>query len=60
MKKFDREAIFAEVDASNKRFETYTEEQRKQFSEEARRLREQEESQRLASHAVIAACCAMM
>lgn len=41
MKKFDREIIFAEVDASNKRFETYTDEQRKQFSEDVQILREE-------------------
>jgi hypothetical protein len=30
-KKFDKEAVFKEVDESNKRFENYTEEQRKLF-----------------------------
>ncbi len=40
MKQFDREAIFAEVDASNKRFETYTEEDRILMREELRRMRD--------------------
>ena len=38
--KFDKDSVFAAVDESNKRFDTYTEEQRKQFREEARSHRE--------------------
>lgn len=38
---FDREAVFAAVDASSKRFETYTEEERKEFVKAVREIREQ-------------------
>lgn len=38
--KFDKDSVLAAVDESNKRFDTYTEEQRKQFREEARSHRE--------------------
>ena len=36
---FDRKVIFAEVDASNRRFEDYTKEQRQKFASEARAVR---------------------
>lgn len=36
---FDREAVFAAVDRSTDRFETYTKEQREQFVKQARELR---------------------
>ena len=35
MMKFNREEVFAEVDKSSQRFETYTAEQRKEFRQEA-------------------------
>jgi hypothetical protein len=41
MKKFDREKVFAEVDASSKRFEKYSAEERRKFREDARRIREE-------------------
>ena len=37
---FDRKEVFAEVDASNQRFETFTDKQRKELREEANRVRE--------------------
>lgn len=36
MKLFDRKKVFAEVDASNNRFDNYSEIQRNQFIQEAR------------------------
>ena len=38
-KSFDREAVFAAVDASSKRFETYTDAERKEFLTAAREER---------------------
>ena len=38
--KFDRKEIFSEVDASNKRFDTYTKEERLEFREIAKKIRE--------------------
>ena len=39
MTKFNREKIFAEVDKSNQRFETYTDAQRKEFRREAHEVK---------------------
>ena len=61
MKEFNREKIFGEVDASNKRFDSYTEEQKRKFAEDAiymRQQREDEERQQLIT--IIAACTMMM
>jgi hypothetical protein len=37
--KFDRQAIFAEVDASNRRFEDYTSEERRELATSAKAQR---------------------
>jgi hypothetical protein len=61
MKKFDREKVFAEVDASSKRFDKYSEEERRKFREEARKVREAaDESDRISRDNMMMAaiiCC---
>jgi hypothetical protein len=37
MKQFNREKVFASVDESNKRFENYSDEERRKFREEAKK-----------------------
>ena len=61
MPPFDREKVFAAVDESSKRFEKYTDAERKKFAEDARLEKEwAEEQRRIQESAMLAAIFTIM